>query len=193
MNKKISFPIAIIIVVVLALLVGGLVVWQYYGIPEEEEETPEELPTDETADWKTYRNEICKFEIKYPEKWLMREYSPGRQSHLQEEERTLIISFAANQEYLIEKKGVNIFTAPPGVLSSWQLYMQAENVICNNEELSVKNIQDLIQEGKVKDYCFTEKKLYLFTIFDTIFKFYIKEERSEETFNQILSTFRFLE
>ncbi len=70
LNRGISAPIAIIIIVVCAVLVGGIVVWQYYGMPEEEDETPEEkLPKDETADWKTYRNEEYGFEIKYPKDW----------------------------------------------------------------------------------------------------------------------------
>lgn len=34
MNKKISFPIAIIIIIVCAVLVGGIAVWQYGLIPE---------------------------------------------------------------------------------------------------------------------------------------------------------------
>ena len=33
MNKKISFPIAIIIIIVCAVLVGGIVIWQYLKIP----------------------------------------------------------------------------------------------------------------------------------------------------------------
>jgi len=70
MNKKISFPIAMIIIVVCTVLVGGIVVHQYREILKEEE-TPEEIPTDETADWKTYRNEEYGFEVKYPPKWDM--------------------------------------------------------------------------------------------------------------------------
>jgi len=50
MNKKISFPIAIIIIIVCTLIVGGIVVWQYYGIPKEEEKTQEEIPADEIAE-----------------------------------------------------------------------------------------------------------------------------------------------
>jgi len=71
MNKKISFPIAIIIIIVCAVLVGGIVIWQYFGMPKGEEEISkgevlEELPEDETADWKVYRNKEYGFEVKYP-------------------------------------------------------------------------------------------------------------------------------
>ncbi len=78
LNRGISAPIAIIIIVVCALLVGGIVVWQYYGIPKEEEKTPEELPTNETPDWETYRNEEYGFEIDYPaDGWEFEEYYRG--------------------------------------------------------------------------------------------------------------------
>jgi len=50
LNRGVSAPIAIIIIVVCAVLVGGIVVWQYYGIPKEEEKTQEEIPADEIAE-----------------------------------------------------------------------------------------------------------------------------------------------
>lgn len=37
----------------------------------EELKTKEEIPTDETATWKTYRNEELKFEFKYPSEWTL--------------------------------------------------------------------------------------------------------------------------
>ncbi len=49
MNKKISFPIAITIIVACAVLVGGIVVWQYYGMPKEEVKPTEEIKGDEKA------------------------------------------------------------------------------------------------------------------------------------------------
>jgi len=70
LDRGVSAPIAIIIIVVCALLVGGIVVWQYLEMPEEEEEAPEEkVSEDETADWETYRNEEYGFEFKYPNNW----------------------------------------------------------------------------------------------------------------------------
>lgn len=68
MNKKISFPIAIIIIVLCAIVVGGIAVWQYLRAPEGEERL-EGTPEDETADWKVYRNKEYGFEIKYPKPW----------------------------------------------------------------------------------------------------------------------------
>jgi len=71
LNKGISTSVAIIIIVVCALLVGGIVVWQYYGMPKGEEEItevkpPVEAPKDETVGWETYKNEEYGFEFSYP-------------------------------------------------------------------------------------------------------------------------------
>jgi len=41
MNKKNFTPLAIIIIVVCAVLIGGIVVWQYYEVPEEKVKTTE--------------------------------------------------------------------------------------------------------------------------------------------------------
>jgi len=74
LNKKISTLLAIIIIILCAVLAGGITVYQYYGIPKEEGETPEEkVSKDETADWKTYRNGEYGYEIKYPEDWTFKE------------------------------------------------------------------------------------------------------------------------
>lgn len=70
MNKKISFPIAIIIIVVCAVVVGGIAIWQYLAMPREEEKISEgAVLENETADWKVYRNEEYGFEFKYPKEW----------------------------------------------------------------------------------------------------------------------------
>lgn len=62
--SKLLAPKIVGIVIVL-LIVGGIFAWQYFGIPKEETEAPEEL-ADETANRKTYRNEEYGFEFKYP-------------------------------------------------------------------------------------------------------------------------------
>lgn len=50
MNKKISFPIAIIIVIVCAVLVGGIVIWQYLEMPTEIKVVETKLPEKKTFD-----------------------------------------------------------------------------------------------------------------------------------------------
>ena len=76
LNKGISTPVAILIILILAILVRGFIYWQYLEIRREETgllkiEIPEKV--DETADWKTYRNEEYGFEIRYPSNVLITE------------------------------------------------------------------------------------------------------------------------
>jgi len=59
----------IIVLIVLALIAGGILVWQYFGAPKEEVKVPEEMIEDETADWKIYTNFEYSYEIKYPSLW----------------------------------------------------------------------------------------------------------------------------
>lgn len=66
----------ILIVFILAVVVGGgILSYQYWWIPKEEDKTPgvkapEVTLADETAGWKTYRNEKYGYEIKYPERFI---------------------------------------------------------------------------------------------------------------------------
>jgi len=57
-------------VIIVILIGGGILAWQYFWVPKEvkapEEKAPEEIVEDETANWKTYRNEEYGYEIKYP-------------------------------------------------------------------------------------------------------------------------------
>jgi len=79
--KKIPTPIAIGIILVAVIIVGGYTWWQYAEIREEEANIPEvQLPEkkevkDETADWETYRNEVLNYEIRYPKDWKL--HGPG--------------------------------------------------------------------------------------------------------------------
>jgi len=79
----------ILIVIILAAVVGGgILAYQYWWLPKEEtkiseieppavkapeEVPPEEILEDETAGWKTYRNEKYGFEFQYPTRWKVDE------------------------------------------------------------------------------------------------------------------------
>jgi len=64
------------VVVFLAVLVGGgalILLNQKEDMPQIAEITKQEIPQiDETADWKTYRNEEFGFEVKYPFAWTFK-------------------------------------------------------------------------------------------------------------------------
>ena len=170
-------------VILTSIVGGGILGYQYWRTQKEEIKMPEKVE-DETANWEIYRNETYGFEMKYPENWLTREYSPGRQSHLPKKERTLIVSFASNREDLIKEKGINIFVNPYGP-GGWK-------ILCKNNEMRIENIQNLIQKGLIKNYCFTKDELYLATIWDTSFRLY-STEKTKVIFNRMLSSFRFSE
>jgi len=59
-------PIKVLIaaVVLVVLIGGGFFAWQYFVAPEEEVK-------DETADWKTYKNEKYGIEFQYPNSWIL--------------------------------------------------------------------------------------------------------------------------
>lgn len=85
-TKKVALPIIFGIVGAFILFMAGLIVYVLYLKPylapkpevtfppvAKQQEVPEEITTDETADWQTYRNEQHGYEIKYPKDWYMEE------------------------------------------------------------------------------------------------------------------------
>lgn len=67
LNKGIPTTLSIAIIVILAvILVGGILGYQYLWVPKEIKPLEVEIPKDETATWKTYRNEKYGFGFKYP-------------------------------------------------------------------------------------------------------------------------------
>jgi flagellin-like protein len=89
-KKGVSGPLGILIVLLFTIFAGGILLWQTskkeeilppeIKLPEKikkgeielpEEEIREEIIKDETANWRTYRNEKHGFEIKYPREWFV--------------------------------------------------------------------------------------------------------------------------
>lgn len=76
LNKGISPPVGIFIIVLCFLLAGGILAGQYWMLRQENLTplAPVSTPTpDETANWKTYRNEEYGFEVRYPQEWFVKE------------------------------------------------------------------------------------------------------------------------
>ncbi len=99
-QKGISSLLGILIIVILGVFViGGVLVYQYWWMPEKPVPTvpiltPEPIPTpDETADWEIYRNEIYKYEIKYPYKWEAKENPEGNVEFIVQRVATININF----------------------------------------------------------------------------------------------------
>jgi len=81
MNKKINFiPFAVSIILLCSFIVGAVIVLislqmgDAVKVSSFEKQEGEEIK-DEFADWKTYRDEKCYFEIKYPADWYIKKSS----------------------------------------------------------------------------------------------------------------------
>ena len=74
-NRGISTPVGILIILIAILGIGGILVWQLPQLPKEEVVPLEDETVDlsskalATEDWETYRNEEYGYEIKYPLDW----------------------------------------------------------------------------------------------------------------------------
>ena len=60
--------VSIVVVVLIILIGGGIFVWQYFGKQGEEPNTSE-VAKDKTAGWQTYRSEEYGYEVRYPSGW----------------------------------------------------------------------------------------------------------------------------
>lgn len=66
-NKKISAPAGIAFIILFAILAAGVLVWQ---TKSRKIYSPLKTETEiDASDWKTYRNEVFGYKVKYPAKW----------------------------------------------------------------------------------------------------------------------------
>ena len=206
LNRAISTPIAIIIVIVVGLLtIGGVLAYQYYWqAPEEEisEETPEETPTDETADWKTYKNEEYGFEIKYPystkigdidiiggrEVWMQLPFSPGETKL---SAKILHIRMVTTQFNNGVEQSATCIDA-----------LDTQQVIINGIDFNKNDISSQFggtQSASVAiEYCTIKGNKAFKLVTELRYSRYsqlsdFSIEKESEVFDQILSTFRFID
>ena len=193
-----------IIVIALVILTGGILTWQYWWVSKEEVKppeikVPEEVIEEETANWKTYRNEEYGFEIKYPTDWKVDSSFPGRlrpgQEDFQPGISPQVFSFAPKEIDLTEEASeISIYVAPPGYFTC-PPGIPIDCISGQSGEIIVGEIKAMFLEGKSTKYCPPEgrevKEIYLCKS-NNYFRFYTTKQK-EEIFNQMLSTFRFLE
>lgn len=70
-NKIVSTPVGVLIIALFGFSFGGMLVWQYWSLINQESEnsrieTLEKVLIERSSHWKVYRNEQYKFEIRYP-------------------------------------------------------------------------------------------------------------------------------
>ncbi len=204
---------SIIILVVAVVALAGVVVWQGVSQPKPSSALPatnqpavnqEQQPQDETAGWSTYKNEQYGFEVKYPTDWI------GEAAYDVPYGYATFTKYDPSQEKKVGFEGEETESA----------YIISVNVFDNLESVALKN--HVLQEsgGFVleKDLVYTEvagqqavkyevvsgygsgpvvatcvaykEKFYTFVYSgfahpETHYKFI-------DTYNQILSTFKFL-
>ncbi|KPJ56793.1 hypothetical protein AMJ49_03930 [Parcubacteria bacterium DG_74_2] len=214
-KQRVSTRAGIAIIVTAFFICSVILIWQAQLLKEEMraiEIVPEIIVKDETADWKTYRNEEYGFEIKYPSTWevaveqdLWEERGflqitvegPGKiekrlvESMEQKEEiiesgAQLIISYEQGLSHECEgTPGLNAFCCPPE---------------CELVEISGKQGTKTLK----KDVAFIQNNYQWQAEVDSRNPFprrvffllrYNPENylAAEENFSQTLSTFRFLE
>lgn len=191
----------IFIVAILGFLVGGgILAYQYWWLPKQETEMPEiEIPEREVkeevevpADWKTYRNDEYGFEIRYPPEWQYQVdknyigfYDPEKIKFFAPNELTVRVFLKENnipldkwvQELPEIKAETEILGEPP--VGSFQ------NI--NNINFYIVDTVNF-EGGNTIANAFVEKDGFVIKLSRDLLA-----PNDREIFNQILSTFRFLE
>ena len=196
-----AFSKILILFIVVVLLVGGVLAWQYWWLPKEEGKTPEGVIKDETADWKTYRNEEYGYEIKYPPNFYYDECEIC-DTHVSFQE---LDRWEGSYEWPrlgIEKFNSGDFSLLDWLKQRWLLqdidigtqnyYQENLNKILDKREgLSINNYQAI----KLSlDFSSGNYDIFIYNGTNTIVKATCvsSAEDISKTCNQMLSTFRFL-
>ncbi len=153
---KTNWKYILIIVILAAIIGGGILTWQYFETREEtklpEEKTSEETAKDETADWKTYRNEEYGYEVKYPtDSWKLGKF--GRDFRKGEREFDVLHTKLFQQAEQVEAGETIRWNEPMAFIGwnkgpvngeDWKTYSLKDwlNTWCNEkfEEGSIKKV-----------------------------------------------------
>jgi len=218
-QKGISTTLSVLLITLLIAAIGGIIIYKYISAPTEKPSNnsalteepsdngePEESQ-DETTDWDTYRNEKYGFEIKYPKEW----HQDKKESSYLYEKVFDIIRFSPNEEFLdwSGKEGlitIDIISDFEEDLQIWFNKLSAPCMECApfppsfdsyttiDGEPAIKAIEGLPgTAGHIDVFCTKDNIRYDFTLAlpDTGDESLINDHKN--IFNQMLSTFRFLE
>ena len=186
----------LLIVVVFAIIVG-VGIWGYLQLTEEKFKIPpvyipEKIIEDKVADWKNYMNEDYGFKVEYPLYWFLESSFPGRLAPGQTEFRPGInpqFFHFGTQEFRGE---VSLYVAPSKRFECPPV-VDCDNALCS---------ETIIDGIEAKVWVKEDIKEVYFCKLDNYFRFEVNLKPSQGTdiavekeniFNQMLSTFRFIE
>lgn len=200
----------ILIVLLIALTVGGYLLYQNQSKPAPVQQATQPTPTpDETASWKTYKNDQFNFELRLPEDVQIKENQAGsntiRFSNVYKWEDKEIDP--DTKQYLDIFLFVSIVD-PQIDLKDWILKDATRPMPNGKIESQIKGEIQKYKQGFVDGYWYVgiveeEDKYIVFKKDNKIFKFrlngyqtgssYKDNPNAETILDQIISTFRFLD
>jgi hypothetical protein len=189
--------ISTILSIIIALLViaGGVVTYNYYSTPEEElsaGESPGGIQ-DETADWKTYSNSTMGFSIKYPLDWEKSEQLLGTATRVQFLIPNEAITWVRVGVYYNQTKGreTTLDELISGMKKSYEILKEEEMFLDN---VPAKKLFLLWSESKPGYLIFLHKEGEK-NIIEIGLEIQNPQKQDEYSliFNQMLSTFRFID
>lgn len=142
-----NFKYILIIVILIIILGGEILTYQYWLTPQQRVIPPEEVLTDETSNWKTYKNQKWGYEINYPPNFYFYEISPGNVLGVNSE------SMSFQEEGLggtweWPRFEVEIFRSDNLSLLSWLQEKWLEYDIPMNTDAFRKNFEQIIKQRK---------------------------------------------
>lgn len=170
------------------LVVGGILIWQYFGSPKEEVK-------DGIANWQTYQNEEYGFEIEYPLEWEVKNYKNNYSflsPKVEECKKTQYECDIYSPGIAIYKSLIELPNNSKNLsFDKWLDKQIGLNLVSGRSNILVGNYDGV--EVKDSGVAGGYRNIYIIKDSGVIIKFSIADESSEmTTFNQMLSTFKFL-
>lgn len=195
--KKLWFPMLLLPLTIFIAITYTQRSWNIFRIPIFEpkpepeaysppDEGPTQAPTDNLANWKTYRNEFLLF--KYPPEWVV-----GKTNIYGSSNETEFTYNFGKPFYLVIRTNYNQTRGKPH--STIDEYLPSLSDISKNITLNKQPAKYISREGG--EHFIASEQVVVFSIDKSLIieltyqpDFYIPENK--ETFNQILSTFIFI-
>ncbi len=198
----------LLIVVILAIIVGGGILSYYYSWIKEldirlaqletrlpELKAPEEVPVDETVNWKTYINTKFNYSFKYPEdktSIIVRVESLPGNENLRQSKTTCCIGVKSESSEIFQVLiGIDAFSTNKIFTGETLEEYKSERITKEPQYTPKKSI--FIEKEALIVEAAAGKEIVVISNNILYFIMTITKDTDNQLINQILSTFRFLE